>query len=222
MSSIQANRSESRGSRAFRPGSHWAFLAAAIAALIVAATLVIALKPGGQANRYPAQALTYGSLPSWLPKDTVKPGAPRVEVASAAKPILGEQQGFTVRAELPTGSADVTAVGPQVPSYVANYAQSGLWPPAKLVPSTFYVTFAQVKGSIPIAARAFDVLTGAGQIVTATISVSGGGKVPAFLRAGQRIELLVKTKTVEGQGGFRWAPEGQRVLVGWIYQLELD
>jgi hypothetical protein len=222
MSSIQANQSESRGSRAFRPGSRWAFAAAAIAALAAAGALVMVLKPAGASSRYPAQDLTYGSLPKWLPKQAIDPGKPVVEVATAAKPILGEEQGFTVRARLPSGSADVTAVGPQIPSYVANYAQSGLWPSNKLVPSTFYVTFADVTGSIPIAARAFDVLTDGGQVVTASVSVRGGGKVPALLRAGQHIELLVKTKTLEGQGGFRWAPDGPKILVGWIYQLELD
>lgn len=222
MSSIQANPSENRGSRAFRPGSRWAFVAAAILALVAAGALVMALKPGAATPHYPAQDLTYGSLPKWLPKQAVEPVAPKLEVATAASPILGEEQGFTVHAELPTGSADVTAVGPQVPSYVANYAQSGLWPSSKLVPSTFYVTFADVSGSIPIAARAFNVLTDGEQLVPASISVKGGGKVPAVVRAGQHIELLVKTKTLEGQGGFRWAPEGSKILVGWIYQLELD
>jgi hypothetical protein len=197
-------------------------VAAAILALVAAGALVMALKPGAATPHYPAQDLTYGSLPKWLPKQAVEPVAPKLEVATAASPILGEEQGFTVHAELPTGSADVTAVGPQVPSYVANYAQSGLWPSSKLVPSTFYVTFADVSGSIPIAARAFNVLTDGEQLVPASISVKGGGKVPAVVRAGQHIELLVKTKTLEGQGGFRWAPEGSKILVGWIYQLELD
>jgi len=222
MSSIQATPSENRGSRAFRPGSRWAFVASAIAALVLAAALVIALQPGGPSHHYPAQDLTYGSLPSWLPKDTVKPASPKVETASATRPIVDEQQGYTVQAQLASGSVDVTAVGPQVPDYVTNYAQSGLWPSAKLVPSTFYVTFADVKGSIPISARAFDVLTDDGQIIPATVSVDGGGTVPAALRAGQHIMLTVKTKTLEGQGSIRWAPNGPKVLVGWIYQLELD
>jgi hypothetical protein len=222
MSSIQANPSENRGSRAFRPGSRWPLVAAAIAALVAAGALVMVLNSGGASSHSPAQGQSYGSLPKWLPKSAVTPAAPKIEVASAATPILGEQQGYPVRAQVPTGSAEVTAVGPQVPSYVATYAQSGLWPSNKLVPSTFYVTFADVKGSVPIAARAFNVLTDGGQIVPATVSVHGGGKVPALLRAGQHIELAVKTKTLEGQGSIRWAPIGPKVLVGWIYQLELD
>ena len=222
MSSIQANPSENGGSRASWPGSHRTFAAIVIAALILAGVLVVALRPAARSLRYPAQDLTYGSLPKWLPKSTVKPAAPKLEAATAASPILGEEQGFMVRAVLPSGSAEVTAVGPQVPDYVSNYAQSGLWPSNKLVPSTFYVSFADVKGSIPIAARAFDVLTDGGEIVPATLSVYGGGRVPAVLRAGQRIELTVRTKTLEGQGSIRWAPNGQKVLVGWIYQLELD
>ena len=222
MSSIHANRSDDRGSRAFRPGSRWALMAAAAATLVVAAALVIVFTSAGAKSRYPAQDLTYGSLPKWLPKTKAASAAPMLEVASAAKPILGEEQGYTVRAQLPTGSADVTAVGPIVPTYVTNYAQSDLWPSSKLVPSTFYVTFADVTGSIPIAARAFDVLTDGGQVEVATVTVHGGGKVPAVVRAGQTVTLNVTTKTQEGQGAVRWAPEGPKILVGWIYQLELD
>jgi hypothetical protein len=222
MSSVQARPSENRGSRAFRPGSHWPFVAVVIAILVVAGGLVIALKPDGAASHAPARNLTYGSLPKWLPKTPVNPSAPKLEVASTGAPILGEQQGFTVHARLAGGSADVTAVGPQVPAYVSNDDQSGLWPSGKLVPSTFYVTFSDIKGAIPISARAFSVLTDSGQIVPATVSVYGGGKVPAHLRAGQRMELAVKSKTLEGQGSIRWAPDGPKVLVGWIFQLELD
>jgi hypothetical protein len=222
VSSIQASPSGDSGSRADRPGSRWAFVVAAIAALLLAGALVLVLKPSSPTRHLQAQDLTYGSLPSWLPKTTVKETGPTLELATAATPILGEQQGFTVRAQLQSGSADVTAVGPQVPGYVANDAQSGVWPEDKLVPSTFYVTFAAVSGSIPIAARAFDVLTDDGQIVRATVSVHGGGRVPKVLRAGQQIMLTVKAKTLQGQGSIRWAPNGLNVLVGWIYQLELD
>jgi len=223
MSSIQANPSEHRGGRARRPGPHRRLAAAAVVGvLVLAGLLVVALRAGSAAPRVPAQDLTYGSLPKWLPEETVKPAAPKLEVASAARPVLTEQQGYTVHAQLPTGAVDVTAAGPQVPDYVANDDQSGKWPANKLVPSTFYVTFTDVTGTIPIAARAFDVLTGGGAIVTARLSVHGGGRVPAELRAGQHIELIVKTRTAEGQGSIRWAPNGPKVLVGWIYQLELD
>jgi len=224
MSIIQANPSDDRGGRAFKPGPRRALLGGVLGALLLATVLVLALKPGGAAHRLSGQDLTYGSLPSWLPTSARNTAAtkPKLEVANAARPVLDEEQGFTVQARLPTGSADVTAVGPEFPAYVSNYAQEGLWPAGKAVPSTFYVTFTAVKGTIPIAARAFDVLNNDGQIVPAKLTVKGGGRVPSVLHGGQSITLNVATETLEGQGSIRWAPEGPKVLIGWIYQLELD
>jgi hypothetical protein len=226
MSTIQANPSENGGGRAFKPGPRLAFAAAAVGALILAAALVLALKGGGAGGASgPARIVKPGVLPSWLPKSAREPvthTGPTFEQATAAKPILYEEQGYTVHATVPTGSADITAVGPSVPSYVSNYAQRGLWPASRMVPSTFFVTFADVKGSIPIAARAFTVLTDNGKLVHARISAQVGQKVPTVVHAGQHITLLVTSKTIEGQGSLRWAPESPKVLVGWLYQLELD
>jgi hypothetical protein len=144
------------------------------------------------------------------------------EFATLAKPILSEEQGYTVTAKLADGSADVTANGPIVPAYVANYAQSGQWPAGKLVPVKFYVTFAAVKGAVKIHPHDFTLLTQQGQIVPAKVSAKNGGAAPATLRPGQRVTLTVSSKAVEGQGSIRWAPGGNKVLIGWIYQLELD
>lgn len=222
MSSIQANPSNDRGSRAFKPGSRWAFAGAVVVALVLAAVLVVALKP---ASNNKVLAVTPGKLPSWLPKSAQHPVAnptPQIEQATAANPILDEQQGYPVDATVPSGSVEMTAVGPQVPGYVSGYAEKGLWPATKLVPSVFYVSLANVKGSVPISAKAFSVLTGTGQVLPVKLSLQGGGKVPAVVKAGQRLTLEAKTKTLAGQGSIRWAPGGPKVLVGWVYQLELD
>jgi hypothetical protein len=127
-----------------------------------------------------------------------------------------------VNAKLPGGSAQVTANGPLLPGYVSNYVQSGKWPTSKLVPCSFYVTFASVKGTIRLSPSDFNVLDASGNIVPTIASVKGGGKVPAVLHSGQTVTLDVRGKAVEGQGSIRWAPGGKKVLVGWIYQLELD
>jgi hypothetical protein len=221
MSSIQATPSDDRGGRAFKPGPRWAFLAGVAA--LVAAGLLVVLNSGGSSSHHSSQNLTYGSLPSWLPKsakDTAT--STKYEVATTAKPILEEEQGYTVHAELGSGSADVTAVGPQFPAYVSTYAQSNQWPSGKLVPSTFYVTFARVNGTIPLSAHDFSVVTQEHQVEAARVSVRGGGTVPASLRTGQTITLLVHTETLEGQGAIGWTPQGKKTLVAWIYQLELD
>jgi hypothetical protein len=194
-------------------------VAAGLAALAAAAVLVLLLKPSG-ATIVAGHRVTPGKVPAWLP--TSKSSASKFEVATPAKPILEEEQGYTVHAVLPQGSADVTAVGPQFPAYVSNYAQSNRWPAGKLVPSTFFVTFAAVKGTIPVSAADFSVLTDTGEIVRARLKMKGGTPVPAMVRAGQPVTIEVVTRTVEGQGSIRWAPQNPHVLVGWLYQLELD
>ena len=213
-----AVNSSTGGGRAFRPGPRTA-LAAVVAATAAAVLLVILLGTGGGQNTA-GRVTSYGHLPKWLPK--LSTAAPRLEVATAAKPVLGEEQGYTVHAMLPSGATDITAVGPQIPGWVASYVQSGVWPDAKPVPATFVVTLASVKGRVPISAAAFTVLTDGGQILHPKVAAMGGGAVPAELQPGQHVNLKVTTSVPEGSGSIRWAPLGRRVLVGWIYQLELD
>lgn len=210
--------SRNRGGRAFKPGPRWAFGGAAVVALVIAGVLVLVLK-GSSSNPNDK----YGPLPTWLPKSVATAHAPTMESATPAKPILSEEEGYTVHASLPTGSADVTANGPLFPNYVTKYAENGQWPNGKLVPSTFYVTFAEVKGTIPIVKRDFDVLNGNGQrSLASSVVVKGGGKLPSALHKGQTVTLVVKAGALEGQGTVRWAPQAPKILVAWLWQLELD
>ncbi len=213
-----AANSSTGGGRAFRPGPRTA-LAAVVAATAAAVSLVILLGSGGGQNTA-GRVTSYGHLPKWLPK--LSTAAPKLEVATATKPILGEEQGYTVHAVLPSGATDITAVGPQIPGWVASYVQSGAWPDAKPVPASFVVTLAAVKGRVPVSAAAFTVLTDGGQILHPKVVAMGGGAVPAELHPGQHVNLKVTTSVSDGTGSIRWAPLGRRVLVGWIYQLELD
>lgn len=215
---IDATPSDDRGGRAFGPGRLWAFVAAAAVAVLAAVAIVVLLS-GGTTGK--AAISGYGQLPKWLPKAATA-ARPRYEQATAAHPVLSEEQGYTVHAVLPSGSADITAVGPGFPSYVTSYASRGLWPAGKQVPSTFYVTLAGVKGTIPIGAAAFSVENQAYQTVEATVTLKNGGRAPTVVHAGQNITLAVHTKTLEGQGALAWAPSGGKALVAWIYQVELD
>lgn len=214
---FEATPSDDRGGRAPRPGRRWAFVAVGVAAVAVAIGLVLLITGGGAK---PADQ-TYGQLPPWLPKASTVT-TPQYEVATARKPILSEEQGYTVHANLPSGSADVTAVGPAFPGYVTDYASRGLWPASRLVPSTFYVTLADVKGTVPLSASQFSVQDQAYRVVPATATLKGGGKLPASVHTGQNVTLVVRTKTLEGQGALAWTPAGKKALVAWIYQLELD
>jgi hypothetical protein len=209
-----------RGGRwALGPGARRG-LAAAVIAGVLAVVLVVVLSPG-----HSGANSTYGSLPTWLPKaarQIDKNPAPAVEAATPTRPILEEQQGYPVRVQLPTGTAEVTVTGPEFPGWVTTYAQRGLWPSTKLVPSTFIATFTEVTGTVPLDARAFTGLTSTGTITRARLRASGAGAVPAAVHAGQTLTLHITTSTVEGQGSIRWSPLSSKVLAAWMYQLELD
>jgi hypothetical protein len=215
---FRATPSDDHGGQVPGPGRRWAFVAAAVAAL-AAAAVVVFLIAGGSGGK--SVENTYGHLPKWLPKIST-PAAPQLEVATVSKPILSEEQGYTVHAELPTGSVNITAAGPGFPAYVTNYAARGLWPASKPVPSVFYVTLADVKGTIPLAAGGFSVENQAYQQVGATVSLKGGGKAPASVHTGQTVTLAVHSTTLEGQGAIAWSPLGKKALIAWIYQVELD
>jgi hypothetical protein len=219
---LSAAGSDTGRGRAFRPGPRWAFGAALVVAIIAAVIVVLVSSGGSHPASTPgaARATAYGKLPSWLPKYTAS--ATKLEVATAAKPILGEEQGFTVHAVLPGGAADITAVGPSIPAYVSRYVQDGVWQSSHAAPGTFIVSVTNVKGTVPLSAGAFSILTNSGQIIHTKVSVKGGGALPATIHAGQNINLKVTGGVYEGSGSIRWAPAGPKVLVGWIYQLELD
>lgn len=220
--SLTAATPETGGGRAFRPGPRRAFAVAIIAAILIAAILVIALSSGGKqaATGRLHAAAKYGHLPSWLPN--ISSNSQKLEVARSAAPVLREEQGYTVRAELPHGATNITAAGPEVPAWVASDVQSGTWPDEKPVPGKFIVTVIDAQGTVPVAASAFTVLTDAGVIVHPKVTLVGGGPLPAALHPGQHINLAVKGGVTEGSGSIRWAPLGPKVLVGWIYQVELD
>ena len=98
--SLSAATRETGGGRAFRPGPRTAFAMGILVAIVVAATLEVALRSGGGHRPLTqAQVHRYGHLPSWLPK--ISNGTPKLEVARPSSPILQEEQGYTVRAQLP-------------------------------------------------------------------------------------------------------------------------
>jgi hypothetical protein len=210
------------GGRAFGPDPR-ARLLAALAAFAVAAAAIVVILTSGAGGSHPhnaAASLKYGQIPSWIPKQAQP--SDRIVSATAAHPVLAAVEGDTVLARLKAGSGYVTAVGPSVPSWVQSYAHSGHWTAASLAPSTFSVTIAQPKGAIRLRAADFSILTSGGQIVHPAVTLSGGGSLPATLPAGRPVNLTLKAKLPEGEGALRWGPGGKRVLVAWMYTLELD
>jgi hypothetical protein len=210
------------GGRAFGPGPRARLLAALAACAVAVAAIVVILTAGGGGSHphSTAGSLKYGQIPSWIPKQAQP--SDRIVAATAARPVLAAVEGDTVLARLTAGSGYVTAVGPSVPNWVQNYAHSGHWTSASLAPSTFTVTLAEPKGAIPLTAADFSILTSAGQIVHPAVTLSGGRALPATVRAGKPLSLTLNAKLPEGEGALRWGPGGRRVLIAWMYTLELD
>jgi hypothetical protein len=211
------------GGRAFGPGPQRRLLTAALVALVVIAAAVVVLlaTSGGRSHPHStAASLKYGKIPDWIPAQ--KQPSDRIVSATAAHPVLAAAEGDTVFAHLRAGSAYVTGVGPSIPNWAQNYAHSGSWTASSLVPSTFTLTLAQPAGTVPLRASEFSILTSAGQIVHPAVTLSGGGALPATVQTGKPLNLTLKAKLPEGEGALRWAPEGNRVLVAWMYELELD
>jgi len=196
-------------------------IGALLVVVAVAIVGVVLLTSGGGPRRV-ASNDRYGTYPSWLPHTKLPPvnTAPR---ATLSHPLLNAVEGNTVQAVLPGGAeAYITAVGPTFPAWVSTAVQAGTLSDGTAVPTRFTVTVIARRGSVPLRASAFSILTAAGQLVHPAVTGPGGGAMPATLRAGQHVNLTVSTKLVEGEGALRWAPSGSKVISAWLYQVELD
>jgi hypothetical protein len=198
--------------RAFGPGPRRA-PAAALAALALAAALALTLS-GSPSKANPA-ALRYGSIPSWIPKPKV--AVQRLVHASPAHPWLAIE-GDSVAVGLPSGHALVTAVGPRVPPGVVARV-----PLATAAMCTFTVTFAHLRGSLPLDPRAFTVLDELGQVVRMHVSALGGGPLPKAATGRSRpVSIAVRAMLPVGAGTLRWAPLGRHAVVSWEFDVEVD
>jgi hypothetical protein len=207
------------GGRAIWPGSRRLRAGLAIGLLVAVAVAGYLLAQGGS-NANPLASLKYGKIPSWLP--SAKPPPNQIVTATEASPVLAAIEGNTIDAQLAGGSAMVTVVGPAIPTWVSNQAQSGHWGEGQTAPSTFTITFAQVKGVIPLAASQFQILTTQGQVLHPAITTSTGKPLPSEVKPGTALMLTAKTGLNEGEGALRWVPVGTKVLAAWTYELELD
>lgn len=208
-----------RGGWAKRPAPRRVLALCAVALVAIAATTYGVVRATTHTSN-PLASLKYGKIPSWLP--SAKPPPNQIVTATEASPVLAAIEGNTVDTQLAGGSAMVTTVGPAIPSWVSNQVQSGHWNAGETAPSTFTVTFAQVKGTIPLRASQFQILTTAGQVIHPAITTANGKPMPSEVTAGKPLMLTMKTGLVEGEGVLRWVPVGTRVLVAWTYELELD
>jgi hypothetical protein len=224
MPAYPAVSSGSDGGGAFGPRPRGRVLIGAAAVVLVAVAVVAGLLIGnsGAAASRRAAVSTYGGYPTWLPQKK-PPAVNTILHASLSHPQLDAIEGNTMEVALPSGvEVEITAVGPSFPTWVAAAAQAGTLSEGSAVPATFTVTVIARRGTVPLWAAAFSILSAAGQLLHPAISGPGGKPAPATLRAGQHLNLTVNAKLTEGDGSLRWAPAGAQVVSGWLYQLELD
>lgn len=154
----------------------------------------------------------YGTPPAWLPKAKVRVG--RIVTATPSHPWLAIE-GDTVSVRLPTGRALMTSVGPRVP-------EEGRFPVPQTSPCSFVVTFAAVRGTLPLRAAAFSFLNEHGATQRAHVTARGGGGLPARLTAGHPVTLTVSATLPTGNGQLRWAPVGSQPTASWDFDVEID
>jgi hypothetical protein len=223
---VHATPSDNHGGRASGPGRRWAFVAAGVAALAVAAVLVIALRPSGNSStinidgRNLPLTKKLGHPASWI--KIPRPPAVKVARATAASPQLHAMEGYPVQAELSHGSVQISMAGPAVPNWAINEANEGKWPAGAPAPATFDVTFTSAKGTVPLSRADFSLVTYGGALLVPKVSNAAGGPLPTTIPRGKSITLKLTTSVPEGDGEIRWAPNGKRILVAYFWTLELD
>lgn len=223
---VHATPSDDHGGRASGPGRRWAFVAAAVAALAVAAVLVIALKPSSSSGtinidgRNLPLTKKLGHPAKWI--KIPRPPVVTIAKATAASPQLHAEEGYPVEAELPHGSVQIAVAGPDVPSWAINEANDGKWPAGAAAPSTFDVTFTNAEGTVPLSPADFSVITYTGQLLRPKVANAAGGALPTTIAPGKSINLKLTTSVPEGDGEIRWGPSGKKILVAYFWTLELD
>jgi len=201
--------------RAFGPGPRRtaAAVAGALAILVTGLVLFLTRSAGHPPSPFAAtnSSATYGGIPSWLPKPRVHVG--RVAVASEAHPWLAIE-GDTVSVTLARGRTRALLVGPAVPHQGP--------PLTATTPCTFVLTLAARSGSIPLRQGAFAIDDERGDVHHPRVTASGGGPLPATLRAGRTISVTLRTVLPPGSGEVAWTPAGTRPIVSWDFVVEID
>jgi hypothetical protein len=155
----------------------------------------------------------YGSIP---PNLRNKQSAPVNQVlhASASHPAIAIQ-GNGVLLHLLHGTALATAVGPDIPTRIQGSADLH-------TTATWDLTFADVRGAVPISPSLFTITDEQGSLLWPRLSVVGGGPLPKTVPSGRPFTLKLKTVVSVGDGKLRYAPTGGSWLAEWDFDVETD
>jgi hypothetical protein len=153
----------------------------------------------------------YGSLPSFLPAQTVK--ADSVLTGTVAKPAL-TTEGDSVKVLLGSSTALASVSGPEVPG-------EGLPVQTEATTCTWAVTITAGNAPVPIAATDFNTIDHLGAVYRPTF-VAGEPKPPTVLAPHTSTTFELRAVMVTGEGLMRWAPDGHHIVASWDFEVEND
>ena len=178
-----------------------------VAAALAAATLLVAGCSDGPATAEPA----YGSLPTYLPTDSIQPDS--VLTGTASRPAL-TTQGDQVDVHLPAGkSLRATVSGPDVPGEGMPYV-------GPATTCTWTITLDRATGSVPIDLNEFTTIDHLGGTYRLALA-PGQPALPPAIGVGQTVSFNVRTRMETGEGLMRWAP-GNALVASWDFVVEND
>ncbi len=154
----------------------------------------------------------YGGVPADLRGKQAAP-VDQLLSATATHPVIAIQ-GNGVKLHLAHGSALATAVGPDVPDRIQGSGDLH-------TPATWDLTFADVHGTIPIAASRFTITDEQGSLLRPRLSAAAA-PLPKTVPAGRPFTLKLRTTISIGDGKLRFAPSGGRWLAEWDFDVETD
>ena len=166
---------------------------------------------GNQLVRHDKANDTYGSLPSFLPSNTVANNAPLT--GRPDDPAI-TSEGDEVLATV--GAAHVVAKvdGPVVPG-------EGFPNPADATTCTWRITVRATGGSLPLSTHDFNTLDHLGTIY-AVSAVRGQPRIPSTVRPGHPASFELRAVMPTGEGVMRWSPNRRTILGEWDFTVEND
>jgi hypothetical protein len=163
------------------------------------------------AHKAKESSSTYGSLPNFLPPQTVK--ADSVLIGTIAEPAL-TTEGDSVKVVRGSSAVLATVSGPEVPG-------EGLPVQTEATTCTWTVTITAGNAPVPIAVADFNSIDHLGAVYRPTF-VAGQPKPPAVLEPHATTTFELRAVMVTGEGLMRWAPDGQHIVASWDFEVEND
>jgi hypothetical protein len=190
-----------------------------VAGLALAAVLVVGYavtRPSGTTPTTPVAAAsaaansndTYGTLPSWLPKATVRTG--RVAASSASQPWVA-LEGDVVVVHIGRAHASTSIVGPRVP-------HEGQFPLPKTTPASFTMSLTDASGPMIVNTRRLVIFDERGLRHWPVVA----GPTVRVVRPGHPITMQLHAVIPSGPGEIVWMTATGSPIVSYEFVTEID